>query len=189
MRRTLTTTALTVFLLSCSATLFAQDNSAETPTRPEPVCVNSPGFADFDFWVGEWNVFSNDEARKLQGTNSITKHYNSCLLKEDWKGSQGGGGFSINYYNSVRDEWRQVWVSDGYSIDYTGGRNSTGDMELTGLIYNYRQNTASPFRGIWTPQVDGTVIQHFDVFDESEAGWKVWFEGLYVKKEPRGDEN
>jgi len=183
--------ASTTILLSFAATTMAQEEPATTPAPPPPPphCESNPGFADFDFWVGEWNVYSNDEARQFQGTNSITRHYSSCLLKEEWQGAQGGGGFSINYYNPVKAEWRQVWVANGYSIDYAGGLNDDGAMVLTGHIYNYGRAAAAPFRGIWTPQTDGSVIQHFDLYDETSDTWNVWFEGLYVKKDPmtKGD--
>lgn len=170
-----------LLVLPFSATL-AQDAAPTPPAPPPPFCETGEGFTDWDFWVGDWNVYSNDEARTFQGTNSITKHYNDCLLKENWVGAQGGAGFSINYYNPVLDEWRQVWVANGYSIDYTGGLDETGAMVLNGFIYGYRPNTTTPFRGIWTPMENGDVIQHFDIHNAS-GEWTVWFEGLYVRQE------
>ena len=119
------TTAVLGFGMSTQ--VMAQDDTG-TPPPPPPGCETGAGFADFDFWVGEWNVYSNDAARQFQGTNSITKHYNDCLVKETWQGAGGSGGFSINYFNPLKDEWRQVWVAGGYSIDYTGGLDDTGAM-------------------------------------------------------------
>lgn len=180
MNRVFTPIALAMVILSLSAIAIAQQQPA---TPPDPFCESNPGFADFDFWVGDWNVYSNDEARQYQGTNSITKHYNACLIKETWNSAQGSGGFSINYFNPIKNEWRQVWVANGYSIDYAGGLNEDGVMELTGHIYGYQNNAATPFRGIWAPQADGSVVQHFDIYDEADDSWTVWFEGLYVKKD------
>lgn len=187
MRQPLKSIGLAIICVASSATVLAQEGTAATPTPPPSICETSPAFGDFDFWVGEWNVYSNDEARQFQGTNSISKHYNSCLLKENWKSAQGGGGFSINYYNSVKNEWRQVWVAGGYSIDYSGGLNDDGAMVLEGHIYNYGQDAATRFRGVWTAQSDGSVIQHFDIFDETADTWNVWFEGLYVKNEGQSE--
>lgn len=179
MNRTFAPIATIVVLLSSPAILAQQ----QATTPPEPFCESNPGFSDFDFWVGEWNVYSNDEARQYQGTNSITKHYNACLLKETWQGAQGSGGFSVNYFNPVKEEWRQVWVANGYSIDYTGGLNANGAMELNGHIYGYQKNAATPFRGIWTAQEDGSIVQHFDIYDEANDAWTTWFEGLYIRKD------
>ena len=152
------------------------------PAPPPPFCENNPGFNDFDFWVGEWNVYTNNEARQLQGTNSISKHYNNCLITETWVSAGGGGGFSINFYNPVRGHWRQVWVANGYSIDYTGGLNDQGQMVMEGEIDGYRPGTSTPFRGTWTPEENGDVIQRFETWDASTDSWTLWFEGRYVRK-------
>ena len=158
---------------------FAQD----TPAPPAPACQGSPGFDDFDFWVGEWDVYSTDGQERLLGHNRITKHYGDCLVMEEWESAGGGGGMSINYYNGVTGEWRQVWVSDGYAIDYTGGLDADGAMVLEGHLFDYRQNTKSGFRGIWTPLDDGSVIQHFDIHNGGNDTWTVWFDGRYVPNE------
>ena len=159
--------------------VFSQDTAAPPPAH----CENNAGFSDWDFWVGEWNVYSNDEARTFAWNNSITKHYRGCLIKETWDSSGGGGGFSVNYYNPVKSEWRQVWISNGYAIDYTGGLNEAGAMVLEGEIYYYARGVAQKMRGIWTPENNGDVIQHFDTYNEETNEWQVWFEGRYVRKE------
>ncbi len=144
-------------------------------------CEENAHFSDWDFWVGEWKVYSNDEARTHLGDNSITKHYENCLIKETWT-SAGGGGFSVNYFNPVKAEWRQVWVANGYSIDYVGGLNDKGQMALEGEIYNYQANNTSPFRGSWAAQENGDVIQRFEVFNTETQEWAVWFEGRYIRQ-------
>ncbi|MBT8063316.1 MAG: hypothetical protein KJO85_11575 [Gammaproteobacteria bacterium] len=159
---------------------LAQESSPPAP--PPPFCENNPGFNDFDFWVGEWNVYSNDENRIFAGTNSITKHYNNCLIKEQWEGANGGG-FSINFYNPVRGQWRQVWVANGYSIDYAGGLNDEGAMVMKGEIDGYQTNTKTKFRGKWTAEDNGDVIQRFETYDAANDAWNLWFEGRYVRKE------
>lgn len=169
--------SLSVFLLLLCGSPAAQQAPAPTPS----FCQDHAGFSDWDFWVGEWDVYSNDEARTLYGHNSITKHYENCLIKETWE-SAGGGGFSVNYYNPVKQQWRQVWVANGYSIDYSGGLNDQGQMVLEGEIYNYQPNTTSPFRGSWSPEENGDVIQRFEVLNPETGNWDVWFEGRYVKK-------
>ena len=164
-------------LLLSPAVIFAQ----EADQAPQNYCADTAGFSDWDFWVGEWKVYTNDEARTHVGDNSITKHYENCLVKETWV-SPGGGGFSINYFNPVKGEWRQVWVANGYSIDYAGGLNEQGQMALEGEIYNYQAKSTSPFRGNWTPEENGDVIQRFEVFNSEKQEWTVWFEGRYVKQ-------
>ncbi len=186
MKLLLKTVTAASFLGIMGASAVAQQATTtppQAPAPPPPFCENNEGFNDWDFWVGDWNVYTNDDARTFQGTNSIEKKYNNCLITETWLGAGGGGGgFSINYYNPVKGEWRQTWVANGYSIDYTGGLNEDGAMELNGEIYGYRAGAATPFRGIWTPEENGDVIQHFDI-QNAEGEWTVWFEGRYVKAE------
>jgi len=56
-------------------------------------------------------------------------------------------------------------------------------MVLEGEIDDYLPNNSQRFRGIWTPQENGDVIQRFEVFDVESKKWKTWFEGRYVEKE------
>jgi hypothetical protein len=150
---------------------------------PPAACESGEDFTAFDFWVGEWQVYTNDEKQTPLGTNSVTKHYGDCLIMERWQGADGSAGASINYYNNVTDEWRQVWISNGYSIDVAGGLDASGAMVLEGFIYNYQQAAKTPFRGIWTPNEDGSVIQHFDIYNADDEDWNVWFEGRYVRED------
>jgi hypothetical protein len=166
-----------IALLFVSSPGIAQQPATATANY----CQENEHFSDWDFWVGEWKVYSNDEARTHLGDNSITKHYENCLIKETWA-SAGGGGFSMNYFNPVSNEWRQVWVANAYSIDYVGGLNEQGQMALEGEIFNYAANTRSPFRGSWRADENGDVIQRFEVFNVEAQQWAVWFEGRYVRQ-------
>ena len=176
-------TSLTALVASCIATATpAQEQAFETPAPPKPVCESSKGFNDFDFWLGEWDVYSNDETRKLQGSNAITKHHRNCLIMENWTSIQGGTGRSMNYFDPVEDQWRQLWVAGGYSIDYTGGLNDSGSMVLNGKINYYKTGMSHNFRGMWTPNADGSVRQFFEQQDPESQEWAVWFDGLYIRK-------
>lgn len=160
------------------------DTDGAATDRAIPVCESMSGFNDFDFWLGEWNVYSNDESRALQGTNAVTKHHQNCLIMENWTSARGGTGSSMNYYDAVEDQWRQLWVAGGYSIDYTGGLDENGSMVLTGKINDYKTGSSHPFRGTWTPRPDGSVRQFFEQQDTENGEWKTWFDGLYVRKQP-----
>lgn len=139
---------ITALLSLCFVTpALSGDQAAKQQVPPKPVCESLGSFNDFDFWLGEWNVYSNDENRQLQGTNSITKHHKNCLIMENWTNQQGGTGSSMNYYDAVEDQWRQLWVAGGYSIDYTGGLNESGSMELSGKINYYKTSKSHAFRG------------------------------------------
>ena len=166
----------------CMTPGAAQEQATESQTPPRPICESEQHFSDFDFWLGEWNVYTNDEKRDFQGTNLITKHHRNCLIMENWTSVQGGTGRSMNYFDPVEDQWRQLWVAGGYSIDYTGGLDESGAMVLNGKINYYKTGKSQAFRGRWTPNADGSVRQFFEQQNLETNEWSVWFDGLYVKK-------
>ena len=105
-------------------------------------------------------------------------------VREVQEGQAGAG--------ELRAQWRQVWIANGYSIDYTGGVNEQGQMVLEGEIDNYPSNNSQKFRGTWTPQENGDVLQRFEAHNAETGNWDMWFEGRYVNKEtdpnpPNGD--
>ncbi len=162
---------LTVSLLLFAYPLYAQPAG----------CEFDAGAAEFDFWVGEWDVYASANDN-LAGSNSIRKSQQGCLLQESWTSATGGTGTSMNYYNPVTQQWRQLWVSAGrYSIDIAGGIDS-GSMVLIGNIYYFSGNSL-PFRGAWTPAEDGSVRQFFEQFNPETGVWDVWFDGKYVRKD------
>lgn len=172
----------TVLLVCLSAPSPAQEQASEPAVPAKSICETDAHFSDFDFWIGEWNVYSNDEKKTFQGSNSVTRHHKNCLIMENWTSAKGGDGRSMNYYDPVEDQWRQLWVAGGYSIDYTGGLIDNGSMVLNGKINYYKTGQSNRFRGTWTPNADGSVRQFFEQLDPQSKEWTVWFDGLYVRK-------
>ena len=41
-----------------SLSAVAKEQAAKAPPPPGSVCVSAKDFSDFDFWVGEWSVYS-----------------------------------------------------------------------------------------------------------------------------------
>ncbi len=174
-------TAIAALAASCA---HAQSTTAPTTPAPQaqkPPCTD-PQFDDFDFWVGEWDVYGQNG--KLAGTNSIKKEEYGCLLVERWVNAGGITGQSYNYVDLLSGKWRQVWVSGGATIDYSGGLDDKGAMVLEGLIgYGAGQaGNGAKFRGTWMPNADGTVTQHFQQYDDTKAEWTDWFIGTYKRK-------
>ena len=143
-------------------------------------CEELDGFADFAFWIGEWDVFDNATGNRA-GENSIQSMEQGCMMLERWTSSNGVTGTSLNYYNPVTREWRQVWVSQGrYSIDIVGGLRGDS-MVLEGSIYNFA-GAVWDFRGSWTANSDGSVRQFFEQFNHDSGEWDISFDGRYVRK-------
>ncbi len=159
---------------------LATSTTAAGQTPPK-VCMDESAFRQFDFWVGEWDVYNNANGN-LAGRNRIESRENGCVLVENWTSSSGGTGMSMNYFDSLTEKWRQVWIASNYSIDIEGALNEAGAMALEGQPHNYRSSQSFEFRGTWTAHEDGTVRQFFEQKDPESGEWRVWFDGRY---EPR----
>ncbi len=176
--------ALSLAACATAPDAVAQNSGSAAPAAPQaqkPPCTD-PAFDDFDFWVGDWDVYQADG--KLAGTNSIRKEEYGCLLVERWVNAGGITGQSYNFVDLATGKWRQVWVSAGATIDYAGGLDANGAMALEGTIgYGAGQaGNGAKFRGTWTPNADGTVTQHFQQFDDAKAEWTDWFVGTYKRR-------
>ena len=161
----------------------AEGSEDPAPQSPPPPC-SADVFRQFDFWVGEWEVFTTDEQKA--GDNVITVEENGCLLVERWTSAQGGTGQSYNYVDLATNKWRQVWVSAGGTIDYSGGLDENGAMALKGEIA-YPGGTTAPFQGVWTLQDDGSVRQHFLQYNAETEEWDDWFIGIYKPKSAKAE--
>ena len=60
---------------------------SQAPSFP---CEEDARFAEFDFWVGSWDVHVADGS--LAGENEITRAERGCVLIERWRSARGGTG-------------------------------------------------------------------------------------------------
>ena len=131
----------------------------------------SGSFAQFDFWLGNWNV-TNQAGTQTLGQNTVTRIAGDCGIREHWR-SGTFTGVSINMYDPVRDEWTQVWMDQSpLTLHLVGGWNGTA-MVLQG------PRAGGGFNRItWTPLSDGRVRQHWEE-SATGANWTTVFDGYY----------
>lgn len=163
----------TLIVLLLATPLAAQD----TPPAP---CRDGGRFDEFDFWVGEWDVFGPNDTQA--GTNVIEKVERGCLIVEHWTGAGGGTGTSVNFYDPGSEVWRQLWVSSNDVVIEIEGGLRNGSMVLEGTLTN-PAGRSQPFRGTWTPNRDGSVRQHFEISQDDGETWSTWFDGRYVPRD------
>lgn len=132
----------------------------------------------FDFWIGSWDVYNTDG--KLVGTNTISKNYGDCMLKEEWISTGTNRGTSTNYYNKSDDNWNQVWVDNsGYNL-VLKGKFTNGKMILKSKIaQNKKGNYYNQIT--WIPNDDGSVTQLWEQFKPSGSLIQEVFKGIYKK--------
>jgi hypothetical protein len=151
---------------------------AEMSVQAYP-CEHEPGFRDFDFWIGTWDVHLANGTPA--GSNTISRQERGCVLVERWQSAIGGTGMSINYLDVATNEWVQIWNAEsGTQISIRGGLTDEG-MSMTGTINLVSNGTTLPFRALWTPLEDGRVRQYFEQSNDGGETWVPWFEGFYTR--------
>ncbi|MGE0567270.1 MAG: hypothetical protein AB7O73_04920 [Bacteroidia bacterium] len=159
-----------ILLIFCTSVTLAQTNC---------VCCVKP-HNQFDFWLGEWVV--KDTAGNQVGESKISKIEDQCVLLEQWKGSQGGTGTSMNYFDKSDSTWNQLWLDNKASVLKLKGNIFNGSMILKSEMVS--RNNKEPFYNqiSWTLNNDGTVTQHWEICDKFGKPKKTLFKGLYYKK-------
>ena len=154
-------------------------NDTIPPTPPPPPPCSTPEFRQFDFWVGDWEVYSND---KIVGTNKVELILGNCVIQENWSGKGGSNGKSFNTYNAQKGTWHQVWVDNGGNRLDFNGHYEDNKMLLTGEGESQKNPEQRVYYKLtFFKNDDGTVRQLWEASYDQEK-WNTIFDGLYVKK-------
>ncbi|HEX7062762.1 MAG TPA: hypothetical protein VF200_12375 [Woeseiaceae bacterium] len=166
-------------MLAAAALLAAAGGAADQATTSPPaeqVAGSCAGAVhrEFDFWVGTWDVRSEDG--ELLGRNEITRIAHGCGLLENWHGADGGEGMSISTWDRGLGKWTQRWVGAGSVLWLEGGLDE-GRMILGGV----RQTRVGPVqdRITWTPLAEGRVSQVWEISADGGKSWRLFFAGYY----------
>jgi len=163
-------------LLFCAAAGNFPPAAAQTQSQVKP--CSQPVYRQFDFWVGEWNVYSEG---KLAGTSSVQKILGGCVIFENWTDAIGNSGKSFNTYNPYKKKWQQNWVDDRGSV-----LEFTGDAKEDTMIYQSELPAGDGkkllYRMTFTKRSEDRIRQ---VWEQSSDGGKTWqtlFDGDYHRK-------
>jgi hypothetical protein len=139
----------------------------------------SEDYNQFNFWLGEWDVYNT--SNNLVGTNSISKQYDNCVIKEKWVSVGKNRGTSINFYDKSDGYWHQIWVDNSGYILNLKGKFLNGSMILKSeIIENEKGNYYNQIS--WTKNTDNTVTQLWEVFSENNDKLSEAFRGIYKKR-------
>lgn len=149
-------------------TLFSQSSC--------PCCL--PEYDEFDFWLGEWNVY--DTSGLLIGENHIFKIEDNCVLHENWQGSKGSSGQSFNFYDQKEKMWHQTWVDNQGGFLLLKGKMSNGNMVLKSDITSQNENVFY-HQITWSKDGEG-VVQVWETFSPNHQKIQTLFTGRYQRK-------
>lgn len=148
------------------------------PAFSQQAPCSDPGYRQFDFWVGKWDVFG--PKGKLVATNSIEKEYGGCVLHERYATLKVYTGESLNTYDPARKMWHQTWVDNSGMLLLLDGEFDGKSMVLEGKTLD-TAGKETRHRITWTPNTDASVRQRWESTD-AKGAWTVAFDGLYKRK-------
>lgn len=156
-------------LLSLLPLLWCEDALAA------PAACSGPGYHQFDFWLGKWDVFDVGGTDR-QAKAVITSAQDGCALREQYEGVDGGGGEGLTMYDPHTDLWRQSWVSRKGQIVLIEGRKDGDAVTLSGTEYGAVEGRL--IRGTWTPVKDG-VRETAERSSDGGKTWTPWFDIIF----------
>lgn len=148
---------------------------ADHQKRP---CIYSAEARQFDFWVGDWEVF-NPQGQKA-GTNSVQLFSDGCGLLENWTGALGGDGKSINFYDAGTQKWYQSWMGTGGGALRYAGNFREGAMRFEGETVANGKKTLQKLT--FFKLDENTVRQLFEASSDEGKTWAVTSDLKYVRK-------
>ncbi len=166
-------------LLSVVATV-AGISAVLAASRDQQAPCATPEHRQFDFWVGEWDVYKPDG--QLAGTNSIQRILDNCALHEDWHSATSAyAGQSFNVYRPERGEWHQSWIDNASGLLLLDGGPRGDGMILSGhTVGDHGREVLN--RITWTPITRDSVRQHWETSKDPGDTWSTVFDGRYVRK-------
>ncbi len=159
---------------------FPADPGRAVAAEPAVTCDRAEN-AQFDFWVGEWDVVFTADGRPA-GHSLIEKLYGGCALRENWRGGSGYAGGSLNFYDRSAARWRQTWIgSDGVPTDYVGGLEGTA-MVFRATLPGESAGQTRLMRMTFTPGGAGDVRQLIEASDDGGTTWRAEYDLTYRRR-------
>ena len=144
-------------------------------------CAAEPHSHDFDFWIGEWEVYQTG-SKYLVGRSIVQSIAGECAILENWTSTQAQTGKSINYYNPSTSKWEQDWIGSGGGPQrYLNGEYKDNVMHFTYETVNAKgQKVTGNFKFY---NIDkNTVRQYQDVNNDDGKTVTVSYDFTYVRK-------
>ena len=142
-------------------------------------CLTRAESRRFDFWVGEWEV-TNAQGQPA-GQSSVQRLLEGCALYENWTDLQGGGGKSLNSYNTDVKQWQQFWTDQyGRVTEYRESEWVDGSLRFTAK--QIMPKGPAVLHMTFTP-VNADVVRQFgEMSVDGGKSWTPTFDLYYYRK-------
>lgn len=163
-----------------AAVVAAVDASpAAAPARPGH--CNEAGYREFDFWVGDWDVFDVATPTTPTARVSVESMLDGCALRESYEDARGLKGQSISSYDRAGRVWQQTWVTNRGELLVLHGSFRGNEMVLEGadVLADGRRRLV---KGVWKRAAEGVEEAAVTSLDDGRT-WTPWFDLIF---RPRG---
>lgn len=145
-------------------------------------CMNLPEAHQFDFWLGEWDVYQTSDLRIKTGFNHITRKAGDCIILESWESVGPHRGMSLNYFDPVAKSWKQKWVGSSQDItEFYDGKFENNAMQFKWDAPN-PNGSISPGRLTFTNLAPGRVRQHSEQSSDGGKTWQTVYDFTYIRR-------
>ena len=162
--------------------LFAAPSAVSAEHVPSAVSEKHTPCSDgiyrqFDFWIGDWDVFDQDQPAKAVAHARVESILDRCVLHEIYEAADGHRGESFSIYDASRRTWHQTWVTDhGQLLTIEGGIQGDG-MVLEGSDQTSDGKTRQ-VRGTWQRANEGVREVAVRSTDGGRT-WTPWFDLVF----------
>jgi hypothetical protein len=172
---------------ACVAVFFAATGSMPAsrnlPAAPaKTTACSGPQYHQFDFWVGDWDGFNLDKPTVLVARNRVDRILDGCVVREDYRGTDGSEGQSFSIYDASRKVWHQTWVTNHGKLMVIEGTFQSGQMTMAGHDRT-ADGKKQEFRGVWKAVQDGVRETAVTSLDSGKT-WQPWFDMIFRPHKP-----
>jgi tetratricopeptide (TPR) repeat protein len=142
-------------------------------------CLTRKESRMFDFWVGNWDV-KNPQGQPA-GQSSVQLLLEGCALYENWTDSQGGGGKSLNSYNTDTKQWQLFWTDQyGRVTEYRESKWIDGSLQFSAS--QIMPQGPALLHMTFTPVNPDLVRQFGEISTDGGKSWAPSFDLFYHRK-------
>jgi tetratricopeptide (TPR) repeat protein len=144
-------------------------------------CVNNERAREFDFWIGEWDVYVTG-TKNYAGHSLIQMISGGCAILENWD-SPNSSGKSINFIDPVTNKWKQSWAGS-----YANGIQEfvNGEYKDSSMHFEYETKDAQRKkiigRFIFYNQGPNQVRQFNETSADNGKTWTTNYDFTYIRK-------
>jgi hypothetical protein len=161
--------------------LLAAASPGAAATAPKSAVCEAAEYRQFDFWLGDWDVFDYDDTTKVIAHAKVERIVEGCAIHELYVQNDGLIGDSILSFDAVRQVWQQTWVTNRGSLMVIAGRFKDGAVTLEGPTHQRDGSTALQ-RITWRTEGSG-VRESASISKDGGKTWAPAFDVLFRKRQ------